>query len=113
MGERLDVAIIGGGIAGLTVAYRLHSLAPDLDIGLFEASDRFGGKVLSDRVETPDGDFIIEGAADAFLTQKPWARELIDELGLYHRLVPINQISQPVTLLKNGRLIPLPEGVSM
>ena len=112
-GERLDVAILGGGIAGLTVAYRLRSLAPELAIGLFEGSDRFGGKVLSERVETLEGDFIIEGAADAFLIQKPWARELIDELGLSHRLIPINQAAQPVTMLKNGRLIPLPEGVSM
>ena len=38
--SQCDVAIIGGGIAGLTVAYRLRQQSPHLRVALLEASDR-------------------------------------------------------------------------
>lgn len=44
--DRVDVAVVGGGIAGLYCAYRLQS-ETDATVALFEASDRVGGRVLS------------------------------------------------------------------
>jgi hypothetical protein len=41
----LDVAIVGGGMSGLFCAMRLQ--AAGLNVGLFEASDRLGGRVMS------------------------------------------------------------------
>jgi monoamine oxidase len=43
----LDLAIVGGGVAGAYVAYRLGVAHPDWSIGVFEASARVGGRLLS------------------------------------------------------------------
>ncbi len=48
----LDVAIVGGGLSGLSLAQRLHS--QHRRFALFEARDRFGGRILSPA--HPDGD---------------------------------------------------------
>ncbi len=45
---------------------------------LFEASTRLGGIVETVR----EGGFVIECGPDAWVTEKPWARELAEELGL-------------------------------
>ncbi|MBX9659858.1 MAG: NAD(P)/FAD-dependent oxidoreductase [Nitrospiraceae bacterium] len=42
---RTSVAIVGGGLAGLCAARRLHALG--IDFHLFEARDRLGGRILS------------------------------------------------------------------
>ena len=40
-----DVVIIGGGLAGLSAAWRLR----DWDIQLLESSDRIGGRIRSEK----------------------------------------------------------------
>ena len=90
--ERVDVAIIGAGIAGLALAERLRSHAPELTVRLFEASDRPGGKIRTERIDFDDGRFIIEAGPDAILAQKRWALDLISELGLRDQLIPINRL---------------------
>ena len=83
------VAIIGGGVAGLAAAYELARLARDgADVQgvLFEASTRLGGIVETVR----EGGFVIECGPDAWVTEKPWARELAEELGLGDEVMPSN-----------------------
>jgi oxygen-dependent protoporphyrinogen oxidase len=111
--EQFDVAIVGGGLAGLCVGHELSKRSPDTRWALFESSDRLGGKVLTERIEYEDGEFIVEAGPDAFLDQKPWARELAEELGLGDQLVPINETPNPVSILRNGTPINLPEGVAL
>ena len=48
--HNVDVAIIGGGVAGAYCAYRLSRTHPDLRIGVFESSDRIGGRIWSARL---------------------------------------------------------------
>ena len=81
-----QVAVIGGGISGLTAAYQLGTLRPDLRVVLFEASDRLGGVIQTFR----DGDFLIERAADNFLRgpSAPWAEQLCEEIGFADQLIP-------------------------
>ena len=65
----------------------MHSKkAPDANITLIESSNRWGGKITTDRVEFDDGQFIIEGGPDTFLATKPWGVALCKELGLGDRL---------------------------
>ena len=45
--EELDVAIIGAGVAGTSVAHHLRRARPDWSIALFERTDRVGGRVRS------------------------------------------------------------------
>ncbi len=105
-----DVVIIGGGIAGLTAAYRLQSAdTGKLGYHLIEASPRLGGKIVT---EHTDG-FTIEGGPDSVIPQKPWALELMRELGLGDRLLPSNDDRGGTWVLHRGRLVPLPPGLGL
>jgi oxygen-dependent protoporphyrinogen oxidase len=73
-----DVVVIGGGIAGLTAAFRLTRDDPELDVLVLEAEDRAGGRLHS----RPVGDLELEAGPDSFVARKPWAAELCRELGL-------------------------------
>lgn len=109
----MDVAIVGGGFAGLAVAYALTKRHPALDWHLFEASDRLGGKVKTERIVHQDGEFLVEAGPDAMLTTKPWGRDLAVELGLGQRLLPINSLPAPAAIVKHGRIIDLPDGIAL
>ncbi len=100
------IAVIGGGISGLTAAYRLTKLLPQARVEIFEASDRLGG-VLATHCE---GDFLIERGADSFITREPWALELCEELGLGGELIPTNTGHRRALVLHYGKLHPVPAG---
>ena len=81
------IAVVGGGISGLAAAYYLERDAAreqmPLTVTLIEKAPLLGGKIATDR---QDG-FIIEGGPESFVTRKPWAWELCQELGLGERMV--------------------------
>src|SRR4029077_10942716 len=112
-GERFQmkrIAIIGGGVSGLSAAYALQkqvNKAAELDYVLFEAGSRFGGVIHTERV----GDFVIEAGPDSFLTEKPWAAELCRELGLGDQLIASNDAERRTYILLGGQLVPLPDGL--
>jgi oxygen-dependent protoporphyrinogen oxidase len=99
-------AIIGGGISGLNAAYRLRQLMPDVQVDVFEASDRLGGVLSTHR----EGDLLIERGADSFITKQPWALELCQELGIAEELIPTNTEHRRALVLHEGELFPVPEG---
>jgi oxygen-dependent protoporphyrinogen oxidase len=82
-GSGRRVAVIGGGVSGLTTAYRLGGLDDSPDVTVFEADPEPGGKLRSVQV----GDLTLPAGADSFLARKPWAVELCRELGLGAELV--------------------------
>lgn len=95
------IAIIGGGISGLSAAYELA--ARRVPFTLFESSDRAGGLVRTEHVEG----FTIEAGADSMLVQKRAGIELCDELGLTPRLISMKE-PRTAFVLHHGRLHPLP-----
>ena len=105
-----QVAIIGGGMAGLAAAHYLQQGARaqgiDVEWRLFEQRDRLGGKVITDHEQG----FVIEGGPDSFITQKPWGLALCRELGLDDELIPCNSAKQKVYILVRSRLCALPAG---
>lgn len=108
----MRVAIVGGGISGLTTAFYLEQerrRAAPIDFVLFEAEPRFGGVIQTERV---DG-CIIEAGPDSFLTSKPWARELCDDLRLSSQLIGSRDTDRKAYILLNGRLELLPPGMQM
>ncbi len=109
-GEAPRAVVVGGGITGLACAYELQSQARaagrDVAVTLLEGSERLGGCIFTER---PEG-FIVEGGPDCFLAEKPWARELCQELGIADRLMGTDPASRRLYVLSSGRLHPLPEG---
>lgn len=102
------VVIIGGGIAGLSAAYRLTQTAPEWAITLIEGDRRLGGKIVTERV---DG-FVIEGGPDTFLALKPRGLGLCRELGLEERLHGANEKIRRTYVMRRGKLYELPEGLT-
>jgi oxygen-dependent protoporphyrinogen oxidase len=104
----VKVVVVGGGIAGLAAAQRLERLVERVDVTLLEASGRVGGKLLTEEVEG----FLVEGAADSFLSRNKRGIELCEEIGLADALIgrrPENARS----FVRIGReLHVLPEGLS-
>ena len=76
------VVVVGGGIAGLTAAYRLVA-AGGPEVTVLEADAVPGGKVRSIEV----GGVELEAGPDSLIARKPWAVELCRELGVGHDLV--------------------------
>lgn len=109
------VAIIGGGIAGLSTAYYLQKQADAtsaaLSVTVLEAALRWGGHILTETVETDAGRFVVEAGPDSFITQKPWGVQLARELGLGERLLGTNDAMRKVFVLNRGKPTPMPEGV--
>jgi oxygen-dependent protoporphyrinogen oxidase len=105
--------VAGGGISGLSAAYRLRRLARtagiDLRITLVEPDNRLGGKILTERVD----DLVIEAGPDSFLSQKAPAIQLCRELGIADRLIGTSEGGSGTYILRQGRLEPLPEGITM
>jgi len=105
------VAIVGGGIAGLVVAWRLMratNLAGAPEITVLEAGPRLGGRI---RTEACDG-FILEAGPDSVLTTKPWAMELAIELGLGDSMQGTRPWAHRAFIRRGDRLHPLPDGLS-
>ena len=114
MGQEQNTAIvIGGGITGLTAAYKLRkeSVKRDipLEVILLEASNRVGGVI---ETEHRDG-FIIEHGPDAFITTKPWAKALCEELCISDKLIGTNPKVRRSFVVRKGKLLPVPEGFYM
>jgi protoporphyrinogen/coproporphyrinogen III oxidase len=106
------VAIIGGGISGLTTAFYLEQerrRGVPVDFVVFESEPRFGGVIQTERV---DG-CIIEAGPDSFLTAKPWARELCDDLRLSSQLIGSRDAERKTYILVDGHLEPIPLGMQM
>jgi oxygen-dependent protoporphyrinogen oxidase len=102
------VAVIGGGLSGLSAAYQLMQ-EREVQFTLFEASARLGGIVETVR---QDG-FLIECGPDSWVTEKPWARELAVELGLEAEILPSNDIERRTFILEQTELVPMPDGMRM
>ncbi|MCC7460325.1 MAG: protoporphyrinogen oxidase [Proteobacteria bacterium] len=101
------IAIIGGGISGLSLAYRLNKLnTSNLDIRLYEKSDQLGGVI---QTEEYNG-FIIEKGPDGFIQQKTTVQELAKELKIDHELITTKSQNRRSMILQNNKLVEVPDG---
>lgn len=83
--HRWNIGIVGGGPGGLFTAYRLEQLcSTPPTISIFEASNRVGGKLLTEHFSTKDFQYEA-GAAEFYdysLIDEDPLRELVEHFGL-------------------------------
>ncbi len=104
------VAIIGGGIAGLSAAFYLERARRNgtpLDWVLLEKSERLGGVI---RTELRDG-YVLEAGPDSFLTMKPDGAQFCRDLGIADQLISSNDADRKTYIVVKGQLVPIPEGL--
>jgi protoporphyrinogen oxidase len=81
-----DIAVIGGGLTGITTAYYLGRWMPQARITLYEANDRLGGWVHTDRRAVADGEGregVVLFERGPRVVQPTTARGQFDDLVLY------------------------------
>ena len=101
-----NIAVIGGGIAGLAAAYRLQQSA---QVTLFEASDRLGGSLQTTNL---DG-YRIEHSADMFVSQPDDAVKLCRQLGIEDQLIAPNKTNRFSSIVRRNQLVRIPTGFSL
>jgi len=93
----MKVAIVGGGISGLSLAYYLQN---DFDVTVFE-KDKWGGKAYTQKV----GDYLLEEGVNGFLSNSPKTLELCEEIGI--KPVKANDNSK-IRYIYDNKLISIP-----
>jgi oxygen-dependent protoporphyrinogen oxidase len=97
------VAVVGGGISGLSAAHRLRQLLGDTaKITIVEADQRLGGKLRTTELAGSPFDM----GAEAFLARRPEALDLISECGLGKALA--HPTSAKATIRAGGRTAAMP-----
>ncbi|WP_026690904.1 protoporphyrinogen oxidase [Alteribacter aurantiacus] len=96
------IAIIGGGITGLTAMHYLNKFQTDVELVLIEANDHLGGKIHTIK---RDG-FIMETGADSIVARHESVMPLIEDLGLKDDVV--YNSSGVSFIYTNNTLYPIP-----
>jgi len=95
--------VVGGGISGLTAAYRLRAaIGDEASITLFDPADRLGGVLRTEQV----GGVAMDVGAEAFVVRRPEVPALLTELGLANRQLGTTG-ARPL-IYSQDRLHPLP-----
>ncbi|MBK8576022.1 MAG: protoporphyrinogen oxidase [Elusimicrobia bacterium] len=104
------VVVVGGGISGLSAAYRVQEHAretgADVRLTVLDAGKQPGGVVETGR---RDG-FLWEGGPDSFITEKPAALALARTLGMEFQVIGTNKNFQQSFIARGATLLPTPEG---
>lgn len=107
------IVVLGGGIAGLSAAFRLFELSArherPLEVTLLERGPRLGGPLRTIREQG----FVAEAGADSFLTEKPWALDLARRLGLQDELIGTREEFRRTYVVRAGKLVAIPDGFSL
>lgn len=104
------IAVIGGGIAGLSAALEISDFGrrrvPAVEI--LEASNSFGGTISTVR----QGGFILERGPDSFFADGN-ALEFCSKIGISNRLIGTSECGRRVFVMRGGRALALPDGFFM
>ncbi len=104
----MKIAVIGGGISGLSTAFYLKRFSPSNDITLYEAEDQLGGKL-----KTIDKfGFSIELTNSVFSEKSIFINELIKDAGLLHHVSKVSDSSKIKYFFDKGVLHTIPSNKS-
>ena len=99
----LPVAVIGGGITGLTAAWHLRQQG--VSVAVFERGATPGGVVRSVR----DGDWLLEAGPNTLFESSPEITSFLDGLGLKSRRQEASPAARRRYVVRNGALVALPD----
>lgn len=106
------IAVIGGGISGLSAAFYLRHLSRErslnLEIEILEKSSRLGGVIRSER---KDG-LLFEGGPEGWASYKPSAKALIKVLKSEAEVMGSNDERRKTFVVRQGELRTLPAGMA-
>lgn len=102
--QSVDVLVIGGGISGLTAAFRLKALGKR--VALVESSTRVGGKIDT-RADQP---FPLETGPNSILVADTRLIDLFKALGIESHRVVASKLARNRFVLCRGKLQALPMG---
>ncbi|QAT82779.1 protoporphyrinogen oxidase [Corallococcus coralloides] len=98
----MTVAVIGGGITGLALAYQLRARGTDAVV--LESTSRVGGNVQTHA----RGGYLLEAGPNSFLDREPTTRELAEALGVSSRIRPADAAAKNRYVFTRGALRALP-----
>lgn len=98
----ISVAVIGGGISGLSAAYRLRQQGAR--VTLFEASARVGGVIQSER----DNGFLVEHGPSSIEGLDADTAELIESLGIAQLRVEARPAAKKLLIVRRGKALAVP-----
>ncbi len=105
------VVIVGGGISGLTAAYKIKKKSSEanlpIEVLLIEEKERLGGIFLTEKANG----FLIEGGPDSFESEKPHTLALAEELGIAHQVIGCDEEAHLTFIFWNNKLWQLPRGL--
>ncbi len=102
--QPLDVAIAGGGVTGLTLAYLLQKAG--LRVTVLERRSRPGGVIRSERLSG----FLFDAGPNSTMARSPYVLDLIEALGLNEAVRYAGDRAASRYVLRQGRLCKLPDG---
>jgi oxygen-dependent protoporphyrinogen oxidase len=101
----VKVGIVGGGISGLACAYYLNRAG--IESVVFDPAP--GGLMGTVHIEG----CILETGPESWLASKPWAEQLVRELGMGDELTGSNDARRRTYVLRDRRFVTLPEGLQL
>lgn len=101
MAERVDVVVVGGGLAGIAALACLH--ARGVPALLLEREAELGGKVRTLRV----GEALVARGPLAWEARRTAVNDLVATLGLSSEVVPAGEAGAKRYVVRDGRLRPL------
>lgn len=101
----VDVVIIGGGIAGLTCAWRLHRAGRSVVV--LERESKPGGSISTVR---KDG-YLLEMGPNTIQRSNRALEHLIDELDLASEVTEALPAANRRYIVRDGRPVPVPSGI--
>lgn len=97
-----DVMVVGGGISGLTAAWKLHQ--SDIDVCLIESHSKVGGCARTDR---RDG-FLLEKGPFNIIVRHPTFETLLEEMSDDLNVVAADKSARKRFIYRGGKLHPVP-----
>ncbi|WP_456420039.1 protoporphyrinogen oxidase [Thermovibrio sp.] len=99
----MKVAVIGGGISGLSTAFYLKR--GGAEVRVFEREKRVGGKMRTVYEES----YTVETGPNGFLDGKPYTLNLVKALNITEALYPSSDKARKRFIYVKGKLVRLPE----